>query len=94
MPITKDTIRSVAKTCCLELTEQEVDQFMADFQSILDTFSKLNDTDTTNVPPAFHPLPIADVLREDIAKQGCTPEQALSLSKHTSKGYFVGPKTL
>jgi len=94
MQITKDTILAVAKAACINLSEKEVEQYLADFTTILDAFSKIGEVDTKNVEPAFHPVEISDVMREDAAKEGCGQEKALSLSKHTSNGNFVGPKTL
>lgn len=92
--ITKDTILAIAKASCINLTEKEVEQHLADFNTILDAFSKIKEVDTKNVQPAFHPIEISDVMREDIAKEGCGQENALSMSKHTSNGCFVGPKIL
>ncbi|MBI4017310.1 MAG: Asp-tRNA(Asn)/Glu-tRNA(Gln) amidotransferase subunit GatC [Candidatus Aenigmarchaeota archaeon] len=94
MQITKETIINVAKSSCINLTDKEVEQFLVDFNSILDAFSKISEVNTKDVQPAFHSIEISDVTREDSAGKGCTQEQALSLSKHTSRGLFVGPKIL
>lgn len=94
MQITKDTILSVAKASCINLTEKEVEQFLADFNTILDAFSKISEVNTKDVQPAFHPIKLQDITRDDVPKQGCTQDQALSLSKHTGNGCFVGPKIL
>ena len=94
MPITKETILAVAKASCIDLSEKELGQYVVEFNSILEAFSKMKEVNTKEVQPAFHPIPLADVAREDVSQQGCSQEQALGLSTHTSKGYFVGPKIL
>ena len=92
--ITKETIREVAAASCIELTEKEVENYLQDFQSILEAFSQIKEVNTKNVQPAFHTIEIADKTREDIVEEGCKQEEALQLSKHTSKNSFVGPKIL
>ncbi len=94
MHVQKETILAVAKAAHLELTEKEVQQYLQDFQNILEAFSQLKEVDTNNTTPAFHPVPLADNTREDVSKEGCTQEEALKLSKHTSNGFFIAPKIL
>lgn len=94
MPITKEDIKKIATTACLSITEKEAELYAKQCGDILHAFSKLQELNTDNVQPALHPIPLEGVTREDKIKPGLTQEEALSLSKRTSKGYFVGPKTL
>ena len=94
MNVTKETILAVAKAAHISLTEQEIDQYLEDFQNILEAFSQIKDVDTSNTLPAFHPVPVADKTRDDKSREGCSQEDALKLSKHTSNGFFIAPKIL
>ena len=68
MDIDRELIIKVAKNSRLNLSEHEVSQFTDDFKDILNAFSTLNELETTDVKPSFHPVEIKNRLRDDIPK--------------------------
>lgn len=94
MKINKELIKQVAKNARLNLTEVEIEKFTKECSDILNTFSKIDEVDTKNVEPAFHPIPIKNHLREDIIGDSLSQEDALKNSKHQMNGYFKGPKAI
>ncbi|MBI3033037.1 Asp-tRNA(Asn)/Glu-tRNA(Gln) amidotransferase subunit GatC [Candidatus Woesearchaeota archaeon] len=94
MIVNKELIKKVAATAKLELTEQELEEFIPQFEEILKTFSKLAKADTKNVLPSFHPVPLKNRMRDDTIHSSLSQEQALSLTEHKKDGYFKGPKVV
>lgn len=91
--ISSDTVRKVAATARLELTDAEIAKFSRDLSDILAAFRDL-DKVQTDEKPSFQPLEIRDVLRGDVAENGLSQEQALSNTKHRENGFFRGPRAV
>ena len=75
MSITKKDVEHVARLARLSLREAEKDRYTAQLGSILEYIEKLNQLDTSKVPPLTHVLPVANVWREDVAQP--SPERGL-----------------
>ena len=88
--ITEETVKHVAQLARLELTASEVKKFQKDLTDILDAFKTLDEAPAAD--PSFQPLPMENVLREDIAEKCLTNQDALKNTKHKEKGFFKGPK--
>ncbi len=94
MEVNKELILKVAKNARLELSEEEIKQFLIDFKEILNTFSKLNEVNASNVKPSFQPSETRNSTREDNQKKCADTEELLKNSKHKRDNYFLGPKAL
>ncbi len=92
--ITETEVRHVAGLARLAVSDAEVAQYVRQFEVILEYFDQLNKLDTTDVPPTAHPLPITNVWREDVEKEGCTAEDALANAPQRWESYFQLPKVL
>ena len=57
MPITRTDVEKIADLARLELTAEETDLFTEQLSSIIGYVEKLNELDTTNVPPMSHCAP-------------------------------------
>jgi aspartyl-tRNA(Asn)/glutamyl-tRNA(Gln) amidotransferase subunit C len=88
----KPDVKRVAQIARLKLSEQEVQKFSKDLESILDAFQDLERVDTKGVKPAFQPIETKNVLRKDRIEPSLTQEQALANTKNKEKGFFKGPK--
>ncbi|RLJ01354.1 MAG: Asp-tRNA(Asn)/Glu-tRNA(Gln) amidotransferase GatCAB subunit C [Candidatus Aenigmatarchaeota archaeon] len=85
-------VREVARLARLELSDEEVERFAADLESILEAFKELDNVDTDGLEPSFHPVKIEDVFREDTPEKPLSQEEALSNSPNTEDGFFKGPR--
>ena len=94
MEVDKQLILRVAANARLKLTDEEVKRFIPELKDILETFAKLKEVDTKNVKPSFHPVPIKNVLRDDIVEPSFGQEKALRNSEHKKDGYFKGPRAV
>ncbi len=67
-PITKETIKHLAKLARLELTPNEEESLLKDLSNILGHFEELQTLDTKNIPPQTGTR-LKNVFREDEAKE-------------------------
>lgn len=88
--ITEDTIKHVAKIARLELKEGEIKKFTEQLKHVLDAFKKIDEVDTEDVKPSFHPKEIKNIMREDKVKR--CKWNPLENTKHKERNYFKGPK--
>lgn len=94
MDINKELVLKVAKNARLNLTEEEIKEFVPQFKEILTTFSELSKVNTDKVKPSFQPLEIKNALREDQEKECVSQEDILKNTAHKRNGYFLGPRAL
>ena len=92
--ITTDEVKHVATLARLEFNEEEIRQFTHQLARILDYIGKLNELDTTDVPPTSHVIPIRNVVKEDVAKPSYDRELVLATAPATEEGYFEVPKVI
>jgi len=90
--INKEIVRHVAELARLKLSEKEIEKYSEQFEQILKAFKILDEVDTEDVEPSFHPLEIKNVFREDEVESGLSQEKALLNTEHKEKGYFKGPR--
>ena len=88
----KPDIKRVARIARLKLSDQEVNKFSRDLESILEAFQDLERVPTHGVKPSFQPIETKNVLRKDKIEPSLSQEQALANAKNKEKGFFKGPK--
>ena len=97
MKITEKEVRYVAELANLKLTDAEISRFETDLNGILEHFDKLNEIDTTGVPPMAQVLFEAGetaTLREDVPVEPLGNEAALANAPQPGAGYFKVPKVI
>lgn len=95
MKIDRETVKRVALLARLSLTEDEVSAYGSQLASILDYISKLNEIDTTDVPPTSHTLStLKNVYRKDILKPSLKTEEALKNAPSTDGDFFKVPRII
>ena len=87
-------VRHVARLARLKITDAEAVMFASQLSKVLEYVEQLNEVDTRDVPPTAHPLPVSNVLREDVVRPSLTPEQALHNAPDRHEGFFRVPKVL
>lgn len=92
--ITTDDVKHIANLARLEFNEEEIQQFTDHLTRILDYIGKLNELDTTDVPPTSHVLPIRNVVKEDAVKPSYDRELVLATAPAVEAGYFEVPKVI
>jgi aspartyl-tRNA(Asn)/glutamyl-tRNA(Gln) amidotransferase subunit C len=88
--VTEETIKHVARIARLELTEEEIKKFTGQLKNVLDNFKLIDEVDTKDVKPSFHPQEIKNVMREDTVKKW--EWEPLTNTKHKEDKHFKGPR--
>ena len=102
MKITDKDVVYVADLANLELTAQERERMAKDLNSILDYIDRLNELDTTNVPPMAQSLGpssgsrdgATSAWREDELRPCLPHEDALRNAPETDGSFFKVPKVI
>ena len=94
MPISRADVQHVARLARLALTDEELDRFQAQLSSILEEAEKIRRLPTEGVPPTAHPLPMANVWREDVVGPTLTQEEALSTAPEVEQDRFMVPRII
>lgn len=105
MKVTDKDVDYVADLANLELTDQERQRMLKDLNSILEYIDRLNELDTTNVPPmaqisgtvdgsgATHDQ-AANLLREDALVPCLQHTEAMKNAPATDGEFFKVPKVI
>ncbi len=87
MTVDDAEVEHVASLARIDLDEEEIELFAAQFADILEYFEALDD-----VPEVDPDAELANVMRPDEVREGLTQEEALSNAPETEDGYFKGPR--
>ena len=88
------TIRSLAHLARLEFDETKEQEMLTDLNKILNWVDKLSELDTENIEPLIHMTEEVNVMREDVAQNTVTHEEALRNAPKKDSDYIRVPKVL
>jgi len=94
MPITPQQVDYVAHLSRLKLSDEEKARFAGQLDAILQYVDKLNELDTGKVEPLIHAAERTNVVREDVAGESLTREDALKNAPESSEGCFKVPRII
>jgi len=84
------TVRKVAKVARLKLTDEEVNMYAVDMESILSAFAVLDEA-PAGEGVELNPVPVNDRLREDEVVDDPDPAR-LRRDMHTTDDWVRGPR--
>lgn len=93
-PISRDDVAHVAGLARLALTDDELDRFTEQLGAVLEHAADVAALDTEGVPPTAHPLPLVNVLRDDIVVPGVDREEVLAQAPAVEDDRFRVPSIL
>lgn len=73
--LSHDEVRAIADLARLELTDAEVAMYTSQLSAILADFQRLQQLDTSHIPPTASVLPLKSVMRQDEPATPLTPEE-------------------
>ncbi len=88
MELSHDEVRQIAELAKLDLTEDEVRLYAGQLTSILRYFERLQELDTSHIPPTASVLPLKNVFRPDKAGQPLPPEEVIANAADAVDGQF------
>ena len=87
--ITPDLVRHLAGLSRILVTDEEVERFAEQLSLIADSVATVSAAiEGGDVPSTSHPIPMANVFREDIVEPSLTQDQALSGAPDSGDGRF------
>lgn len=92
--ITSSDVAHVARLACLNLTEEEVEVYTSQLRDVLEYAAVVAALDTTGVSPTAHPLPLTNVLREDVPRPSLDRDEVLAMAPDVEDGRFRVPRIL
>ena len=92
--ITPDDVRHVARLARLDITDDEVDLFTGQLEAVLQHAQDVEALDVADVPPTAHPLPLANVFRDDEPRPGVDRDEVLAMAPDAAGGRFRVPRIL
>ena len=92
--ITRDDVAKVAALARLTLSDDELDLYTGQLQSILDHARDIEALDLHDVPPTAHPIPLRDVVRADEVQPCLDRDEVLAQAPAAEGGMFRLPPVL
>jgi aspartyl-tRNA(Asn)/glutamyl-tRNA(Gln) amidotransferase subunit C len=86
--LSADEVRHVAELAKLRLTAAEIEQFAGQLSAILEYAERLQEVDTSSVPPTPYILPLVNVMREDVPEPSLSNDAALANAPDSEAGFF------
>ncbi|MDN5860967.1 MAG: Asp-tRNA(Asn)/Glu-tRNA(Gln) amidotransferase subunit GatC [Pseudonocardia sp.] len=90
----RDDVAHLARLARLAVTEEELDLFAGQLDTIIEWVAKVGEIAAVDVPPTSHAVPLENVFRRDELRPGLTQEQALSGAPASQDGRFRVPQIL
>lgn len=92
--ITTDDVAHVARLARLELTDEELVLYTEQLAGILAHADDVASLDTAGVPPTAHPLPLQNVLRDDVVRVSIDRDEVLAAAPAVEDRRFKVPPIL
>ena len=92
--ITTEDVAHVAQLARLRLTDEELQQFTGQLAAVLDHARDVEALDTEGVAPMAHPLPLTNVLREDVVRPSLDRAEVLASAPSVEADRFRVPRIL
>jgi aspartyl-tRNA(Asn)/glutamyl-tRNA(Gln) amidotransferase subunit C len=94
MTLTRTEVEHIAALARLELSDEELDRYGEQLSAVLEHAARLQELDTSGIPPTSSVLPPRSVLRPDEPRPGLAPEDLLRGAPEAEKGQFRVPPVL
>ncbi len=88
MHLTQEEVRHVAELAKLRLTEAEIEQYTQQLSAVLDYAERLQEVDTSSVPPTPYVLSLSNVMRADEPEPCLSNAVALANAPDSDDGFF------
>lgn len=76
--ISTDQVRHLASLARIDLSEAELTSLTSELSQIVESVAKVSEVAGPDVVATSHPMPLANVFREDVPAGSLSVEQALS----------------
>lgn len=92
--LTRDDVAHVARLARLVLTEDELEMFTGQLAAVLAHAADVEALEIDDVAPTAHPLPLLNVLRDDVVQPSLDRDEVLAAAPAALDGRFAVPRIL
>jgi aspartyl-tRNA(Asn)/glutamyl-tRNA(Gln) amidotransferase subunit C len=89
--ISRETVAKVARLARLHLNDEEVDRMTSQLAGMLEHFRDVDALDLSNVEPLNQPIPLSNVMREDVEVPSLDRDEVLANAPAAQDGRFRVP---
>ncbi|MGA0131765.1 MAG: Asp-tRNA(Asn)/Glu-tRNA(Gln) amidotransferase subunit GatC [Ilumatobacteraceae bacterium] len=89
--ISRETVAKVARLARLHLNDEEVDRMTNQLAGMLEHFRDVDALDLSNVEPLNQPIPLSNVMREDVEVPSLDRDEVLANAPAAQDGRFRVP---
>ena len=92
--INRAAVAHLARLAHIEMTAEELDKMAGELDVIVDSIKSVQEVARPEVPATSHPIPLANVFREDVVGETLSQELALANAPDAADGRFKVPAIL
>jgi aspartyl-tRNA(Asn)/glutamyl-tRNA(Gln) amidotransferase subunit C len=92
--VAPEEMEHLKKLARLEMSAEETAAAAADINSILQSFQTLQALDLSAYPEMPRPVPMQNIMREDVATPALPQDVAISVAVEAEDGFFKVPRTV
>ncbi len=90
--ITREDVEHISWLASIKIEDEEKDEFVEQFNSILEYFHQLDEVETDGIEPTFRVVDLANIFRDDVACPSLSQEEALRNAPRRENDYFKSPR--
>lgn len=92
--ISREDVAHLAKLARITMSDGELDHLAGEMEVILGAVARVQEVASADVLPTSHPIPVNNVVREDLVRPSLTSKEALSGAPAQSEDRFKVPQIL
>ena len=94
MALTKEDVEHIAHLARLEVSDDEIAEYVAKLSGIIDFVAQLGELETADVEPMAHPLDMSQRLREDSVTEQDHRKALQRNAADVDDGYYIVPRVI
>jgi len=92
--ITREEVERLADLAKIAMTRQELDRLAGQLDAIVDAVAVVAGAVDETIPATSHPIPLSNVLREDVVEPCLSNADALAGAPAAEDGFFRVPRLM
>ncbi len=92
--LTRQDAADVARLARIDLTDEELDMYSVQLAAVLEHAAQVAALDTAAVAPTAHPMPLRNVLRDDVVRPSLDRAEVLAQAPSVEDDRFRVPRIL
>lgn len=92
--LTRADVEHLARLARLQLAPEELDHYAGQLDVILQSVARVSEVATGDIPPTSHPIPMANVFRDDVVLPGVSREDIAAAAPAWEDDRFRVPRIL